>query len=81
MHLFDQAAPVHYRTAADWDTEFDAIVQAVRDDENNAIVGRYLRSKYRRILSESGDYYAAARNLRKQGFPLAIARLVLFGRA
>ena len=45
----------------------------------DALIGRYFRHKYRRILAESGDYYAAARNLRKQGIPLAIALLILVG--
>ncbi len=52
-----------------------------RTDTVNAIIGRYMRRKYRRILSDSGDVYMAARNLKKQGVPLAIALLVLTGRA
>ena len=41
----------------------------------NAIIGRYWRMKYREF-----DAYAAARNLRRQGVPLAIALLILVGR-
>ena len=52
-----------------------------RTDAINAIVGRYFRMKYRRILIVSGDTFMAARNLRKQGVPLGIALLVLTGRA
>jgi len=47
----------------------------------NAIIGRAIRMKYRRIVTVSGDHYAAARNLRKQGVPLGIAKLILLGRA
>lgn len=52
-----------------------------RTDAINAIIGRYMRRKYRRIVRDSGDIYMAARNLRKQGVPLGIALLVLTGRA
>ena len=50
-------------------------------DTINAIVGRYFRMKYRRIVRVSKDTQAAARNLRKQGVPLGIALLILTGRA
>ena len=36
----------------------------------------FLRNKYQAQAQESG-YYHAARNLRKQGYPLEIARAIL----
>ena len=44
-------------------------------DTVNAIIGRFYRGKYRQF-----ETYAAARNLKKQGVPLAIALLILVGR-
>jgi len=39
-------------------------------------IGLWVQTKYRRIASESG-YYHAAKALRKQGYPLELARAIL----
>ncbi len=61
-------------------------------DTTNAIIGRWLCSKMRRLIRETpdeglehrgytfGPYGRAALNLKKQGAGLAICRLTLFGR-
>jgi len=51
-----------------------------RETHVNATVGRFYRMKYRDFTGE-GSYYAAAKNLKKQGVPLGIALLILTGRA
>ena len=43
------------------------------------LAGRWLANKTRRQLREQGAFQAA-RNLRKQGCPLAVALLLLVGR-
>ena len=40
------------------------------------ILGYWIRLKYQMRVNESG-YYIVARQLRKQGIPLEIARLIL----
>lgn len=45
----------------------------------NEMVGRAVCSKMRRQRRTNG-YYQAARNLRKQGFGIGLARLILLGR-
>lgn len=40
------------------------------------MIVRFIQAKYRKQAKESG-YYQAARNLRKQGFPLELARAIL----
>lgn len=40
------------------------------------IIGYWLRIKYRTLASEVG-YYQVAKNLRKQGIPLEMARAIL----
>lgn len=42
-------------------------------------IGQYFANKYRTQAKES-SYHQAARNLRKQGVPLNVARLILFGK-
>lgn len=44
---------------------------------NHAIAG-YYKNKYRAQAAVSG-HYQAAKNLRKQGVPLEMARMILFG--
>lgn len=45
----------------------------------HAIIGRYMLSKTRRLAAAKG-VERTARNLRKQGVPLAIALALLVGR-
>lgn len=40
------------------------------------VIGRFIRAKYRARVAESGAY-VVARQLRKQGISLEIARLIL----
>ncbi len=40
---------------------------------------RWIITKYRRRAADSG-FYVVARQLRKQGVPLTVARLILFGK-
>ena len=56
-------------------------VGQVIDPANHAIltVGQYIVEHYRRGAAERG-HEAVARQLRKQGVPLEIARLILLGR-
>ena len=46
----------------------------------NALLGRHVAQKYRRLARERG-VNQTARNLRKQGYPLVYALLILVGRA
>ncbi len=41
-------------------------------------IGRFIVAKYRTLAAHVG-VHAAARNLRKQGVPLEMARLILLG--
>ena len=43
-----------------------------------SIVGRYLIQRYRKRVAQSGAG-AVAKQLRKQGVPLAVARVIIFG--
>ncbi len=43
----------------------------------NKMIGLWVRCKYQRLAKEVG-YYQAARNLRKQGYPLEVALAILF---
>lgn len=45
----------------------------------NEFVGRWVRLHYAR-QARAGSTFQSARNLRKQGFPLALALAVLVGR-
>lgn len=47
-----------------------------RSNERSEAVGDYIVSKYRRRAKQAG-YYKAALQLKKQGIPLEIARLIL----
>ena len=44
-----------------------------------AIVGRYMLARYRKRIAES-DVATVARQLRKQGVPFSVARVILLGR-
>lgn len=44
------------------------------------LIGRYAYFKTQRRLRDSGDTQAVARQLRKQGYPLGIALLLIVGR-
>lgn len=46
----------------------------------NTTVGDWFIRKYRYRAIETNDYGAVARQLRKQGVPFEIARLILVGR-
>ena len=41
-------------------------------------IEQFIRTKYRALARDKG-YFQAARNLRKQGYPLWMARLILVG--
>ncbi len=41
------------------------------------LIGAYIRAKYRARVQESGSVYVVAKQLRKQGIPLEVARLIL----
>lgn len=45
-----------------------------------SLIGNYVINKYRKQARRSG-VRAAANNMRKQGYPLALALIVLVGRA
>jgi hypothetical protein len=49
----------------------------IKTEADNTIAMHY-KNKYRQQAAVSG-HYQAAKNLRKQGVPLEIARLILFG--
>lgn len=49
-----------------------------RNRDQRAAVGDWFADKYRQQAADVG-YLQAARNLRKQGVPLGIARLILLG--
>ena len=59
------------------------------DMPSTTIVGRYLLRRYRNRVAEAGPARpfmltgagSVARSLRKQGIPLAVARVIIFGRA
>lgn len=42
-------------------------------------IGFWIRAKYR-LRAQQGGHYAAAKQLRKQGIPLEVALLILFGK-
>ena len=44
-----------------------------------AIVGRYILARYKHRIAQAG-VAAVARQLRKQGIPLPVARVILLGR-
>ena len=48
----------------------------MKTNETFYIIGLWLRIKYRMRVKEVG-YYVVAKQLRKQGIPLEVARLIL----
>lgn len=45
----------------------------------NQLIGRFVVNKYRSQCTDQGAFQSA-RNLRKQGYPLALALLLIVGR-